>query len=48
MGDLSGVLGQDWSFADCTSYIVMKRHRIKMAFSFDDHFPQFGTVQVVP
>jgi len=37
-----------WSFTDCTSYVVMRRLEIVKAFSFDDHFRQFGTVQVLP
>jgi uncharacterized protein len=37
-----------WSFTDCTSLVVMERLAITRAFSFDDHFRQFGTVVVVP
>ncbi|HKU74574.1 MAG TPA: PIN domain-containing protein [Pyrinomonadaceae bacterium] len=39
---------KDWSFTDCTSKVVMEQLRIKVAFSFDHHFHQFGTVQIVP
>lgn len=39
---------KDWSFTDCTSYVVMQRLQIKQAFSFDQHYHQFGTVAVVP
>lgn len=39
---------KDWSFTDCTSKVVMKQLSIKVAFSFDHHFHQFGTVQIVP
>ena len=39
---------KDWSFTDCTSKVVMEELRIKVAFSFDHHFHQFGTVQIVP
>jgi predicted nucleic acid-binding protein len=39
---------KEWSFTDCTSLIVMQRLGIQRAFSFDDHFRQFGTVTVVP
>ncbi|MEA2708584.1 MAG: uncharacterized protein QOF78_1185 [Phycisphaerales bacterium] len=39
---------KDWSFTDCTSYVVMQRLNIKTAFSFDKHFHQFATVAVVP
>jgi predicted nucleic acid-binding protein len=37
-----------WSFTDCTSKVVMEQLGIKVAFAFDHHFHQFGTVQVVP
>lgn len=37
-----------WSFTDCTSKVVMERLSIKVAFAFDHHFHQFGTIQVVP
>lgn len=37
-----------WSFTDCTSKVVMEQLRIKVAFAFDHHFHQFGTIQVVP
>ena len=37
-----------WSFTDCTSRVVMERLGIRQAFSFDEHFRQFGTVSVVP
>lgn len=37
-----------WSFTDCTSYVVMKRLGINTAFTFDIHFRQFQTVNVVP
>ena len=37
-----------WSFTDCTSKVVMEQLSIKVAFAFDHHFRQFGTVQVVP
>jgi predicted nucleic acid-binding protein len=39
---------KDWSFTDCTSYVVMKRLGITTACSFDHHFKQFGIVAVVP
>jgi predicted nucleic acid-binding protein len=39
---------KDWSFTDCTSRVVMERLGIGRAFSFDEHFRQFGTVTVVP
>jgi len=37
-----------WSFTDCTSKVVMEQLGIKLAFAFDHHFHQFGTIQVVP
>ena len=37
-----------WSFTDCTSNVVMEQLGIKVAFAFDHHFHQFGTIQVVP
>ena len=39
---------KQWSFTDCTSMAVMRRLKIRQAFSFDQHFRQFGTVEVVP
>ena len=39
---------KEWSFTDCTCLVVMQRLGIQRAFSFDDHFRQFGTVTVVP
>ncbi|HET6572571.1 MAG TPA: PIN domain-containing protein, partial [Fimbriiglobus sp.] len=39
---------KDWSFTDCTSYVVIARLGLSAAFSFDQHFRQFGTVAVVP
>jgi len=39
---------KNWSFTDCTSKIVMDQLGIKVAFAFDHHFRQFGTIEVVP
>lgn len=39
---------KEWSFTDCTSKVVMESLGITAAFSFDQHFRQFGTVAVVP
>ena len=39
---------KDWSFTDCTSFVVIQRLGIQRAFSFDEHFRQFGAVTVVP
>lgn len=30
------------SFTDCLSFALMRRHRIKIAFSFDEHFRVAG------
>jgi len=37
-----------WSFTDCTSKVMMERLGIDIAFAFDRHFTQFGTVKLVP
>jgi hypothetical protein len=37
-----------WSFTDCTSKVVMERLGVARAFTFDHHFRQFGSVDVVP
>jgi predicted nucleic acid-binding protein len=37
-----------WSFTDCTSKIVIERLNINTAFTFDHHFRQFGSIEVVP
>jgi uncharacterized protein len=39
---------KEWSFTDCTSKVVMESLELRIAFAFDRHFRQFGTVQVVP
>jgi predicted nucleic acid-binding protein len=39
---------KEWSFTDCVSRVVMERLGLNKAFSFDHHFRQFGTVEVVP
>jgi predicted nucleic acid-binding protein len=33
---------KEWSFTDCTSYVLMKNLSISTGASFDDHFKQFG------
>jgi predicted nucleic acid-binding protein len=39
---------KQWSFTDCTSKLIIEKLRLNTAFSFDNHFRQFGTVTVVP
>jgi uncharacterized protein len=39
---------KQWSFTDCTSYVLMQRLKVTTAFSFDEHFRQFGTVTILP
>ncbi len=33
---------KDFSFTDCASFVVMRRHRLRDAFTFDRHFEQMG------
>lgn len=35
-------LDKEWSFTDCTSYVLMKNLSVDVGASFDDHFNQFG------
>ena len=37
-----GFKDKEWSFTDCTSYVLMKNLSIDVGASFDDHFSQFG------
>jgi len=37
-----------WSFTDATSKAIIERLGIRQAFAFDEHFRQFGTVEIVP
>jgi predicted nucleic acid-binding protein len=39
---------KEWSFTDCTSKVLMEKLRIEWAFAFDQHFRQFGGVNVAP
>jgi uncharacterized protein len=43
-----GYQDKEWSFTDCTCFVVMERLRITRAFAFDDHFRQFGKLTVLP
>jgi len=36
---------KQWSFTDCTSYVVMRQLGIEEAFAFDRHFEQMGFVR---
>jgi predicted nucleic acid-binding protein len=33
---------KDFSFTDCTSFVVMRRHKLLDAFTVDHHFEQMG------
>jgi len=37
---------KDWSFTDCTSYVLMKNLIIDTGLSFDAHFKQFGFISL--
>jgi len=37
---------KQWSFTDCTSYVLMKNLSIHTGASFDIHFDQFGFISV--
>ena len=37
-----------WSFTDCTSKMLIDKLHLRQAFAFDDHFRQFGSIEVVP
>ena len=39
---------QSWRFTDCTSRTIMKRLEINNACTFDKHFHEFGSLNVVP
>jgi predicted nucleic acid-binding protein len=42
-----GFKDKEWSFTDCTSYVLMKKLNIEAGISFDRHFKQFG-LRVIP
>jgi len=35
---------QDFSFVDCTSFVIVKRVDVKEVFGFDDHFKTMGLI----
>ena len=37
----------NWSFTDCTSFVVMKRLQITEAFTNDHHFQQVGFIKLL-
>lgn len=37
---------KQWSFTDCTSYVVMKEFGITEVFAFDHHFEQMGFIHL--
>lgn len=37
---------KNFSFTDCTSFVVMKELRLPAALAFDHHFPQMGFITV--
>jgi len=39
--------GLDWSFTDCTSFVVMQRLHIKEALTFDHEFEQAGFIALL-
>jgi len=36
---------KDFSFTDCTSFVVMRQLKLEDAFTFDHHFEQIGFTQ---
>jgi predicted nucleic acid-binding protein len=39
---------KDFSFTDCTSFALMERLGLEAAFTFDDHFRQYGRFTIRP
>jgi len=33
---------KDYSLTDCISFVVMNKHNLQLAYTFDDHFTQAG------
>ncbi|MEA1053922.1 hypothetical protein U5801_29530, partial [Lamprobacter modestohalophilus] len=38
---------KEWSFTDCSSFVLMQEYQVQIAFAFDEHFKQAG-FQVKP
>ena len=45
-GILAKFTDQDFSYADAVSFVMMKRQKIKKAFSFDKHFVTAGFTNI--
>ena len=39
---------KEWSFTDCSSKVIIEKLKLTQAFSFDNHFRQFGSITVIP
>ena len=39
---------KEFSFTDCTSFALMQSLQIRVAFTFDEHFNQFGKFEINP
>jgi len=37
-------MDQDFSYTDAVSFVIMKKQKIKKAFSFDKHFQTMGFI----
>ena len=38
---------KDWTLCDAISFAVLEERRIRLAFTFDHHFRQFGRIEVL-
>jgi predicted nucleic acid-binding protein len=45
-GILVRYVDQDFSYADAVSFVIMKRQKIRKAFSFDKHFVTAGFINI--
>src|SRR5665213_2383295 len=39
---------KEWSFTDAISFVVMERLGMRLAFTFDDDFSQYGFTRLMP